>query len=192
LSNASGVDALVLELSVIPETKQARPRPLGTDPQSFRSFYDEALPHVYGYLLHRCGGPVPTAEDLTQETFLAAVAELRKGREIDNPPAWVIGIARHKLLDHYRRQARAERVVTLADDEAVDLPVDGGDGARERTIAALALVPATQRAVIVLRHLDGYSVPEVAGLLGRSVEAVESLLARGRVSFRRAYLEVSA
>jgi DNA-directed RNA polymerase specialized sigma24 family protein len=42
-----------------------------------------------------------------------------------------------------------------------------------------------------LRHLDGLSVPEVAATLERSVEAVESLLARGRVSFRRAYTEVS-
>jgi RNA polymerase sigma-70 factor, ECF subfamily len=154
-------------------------------------FYREVLPQVYGYLLHRCGGSVATAEDLTQETFMAAVAELRKGCEIDNPPAWVIGIARHKLLDHYRRQARAERVVTLDGDDGVNLPGDGGEAARERTVAALALVPAGQRAALVLRHLDGYSVPEVAAVLGRSVEAVESLLARGRVSFRRAYLEVN-
>ena len=192
MSDASGVDSLVLELSAISETKPTRPRPLGPDPDSFRSFYDAMLPQVYGYLLHRCSGSVSTAEDLTQETFLAAVAELRKGREIDNPPAWVIGIARHKLLDHYRRQARVERVVTLDDDEGADLPADRGEAAREQTVAALALVPAAQRAALVLRHLDGYSVPEVAGLLGRSVEAVESLLARGRVSFRRAYLEVSA
>ena len=96
----------------------------------------------------------------------------------------MIGIARHKLLDHYRRQARAERVVTLGDDEGADLPADG------RRAGARACGPAGGG--LVLRHLDGYSVPEVAGLLGRSVEAVESLLARGRVSFRRAYLEVSA
>jgi RNA polymerase sigma-70 factor (ECF subfamily) len=44
-----------------------------------------------------------------------------------------------------------------------------------------------QRAALVLRHLDGYSVPEVAAALGRSVEATESLLARGRRHFRRAY-----
>ncbi len=177
---------------MIPETRPARQRPLGADPESFRSFYDEVLPQVYGYLLHRCGGSAAAAEDLTQETFLAAIAELRKGRKIDNPPAWVIGIARHKLLDHYRRQARTEHIVTLGNDEGADLPADGGEAARERMVAALALVPAAQRAALVLRHLDGYSVPEVAGLLGRSVEAVESLLARGRISFRRAYLEVSA
>jgi len=163
------------------------------NPESFRTFYEETLPTVYGYLLHRCGGSAATAEDLTQETFLAAVAELRKGRAVENPSAWVVGIARHKLLDHYRRQSRSGRVVDLDGGADGDLPSgDGDDTARERTVAALALVPAAQRAALVLRHLDGYSVPEVAGLLGRSVEAVESLLARGRVSFRRAYVEVNA
>jgi RNA polymerase sigma-70 factor (ECF subfamily) len=166
--------------------------PLGSDPGSFRAFYEEALPRVYGYLLQRLGGSAATAEDLTQETFLTVVAEVRKGGEIDAPVAWAIGIARHKLLDHYRRQARRERTVTLDGDERVELPADSGDEAREWTVAALALVPAAQRAALVLRHLDGYSVPEVAAMLGRSVEAVESLLARGRVSLRRAYLEVGA
>ena len=53
---------------------------LGLDPDAFRAFYEEALPRVYGYHLHRVGGCVPVAEDLTQETFLATVSELRKGR----------------------------------------------------------------------------------------------------------------
>ncbi len=61
----------------------------------------------------------------------------------------------------------------------------------ERAVEVLAQLPAAQRAALVLRHLDGLSVPEVARTLERSVEAVESLLARGRVSFRRAYAEVS-
>ena len=46
-----------------------------------------------------------------------------------------------------------------------------------------------QRAALVLRHMEGLSVPELAQVLGRSVEAAESLLSRGRVGFKRAYLE---
>ena len=52
---------------------------LGLDPEKFPAFYEEALPRIYGYFLHRCGGSVPVAEDLTQETFLASVDELKKG-----------------------------------------------------------------------------------------------------------------
>lgn len=154
---------------------------------AFRSFYDEAMPRIYGYFLHRCGGNRFTAEELTQETFLAAVAELKRGTEVDTPIAWVFGIARHKLLDHYRRVERDPgRLVSTRD--VVD-PVAGApeDDARQRALGALAAVPPTQRAALVLRHLDGFSVPEVAAALGRSIEATESLLARGRRHFRRAY-----
>jgi RNA polymerase sigma-70 factor (ECF subfamily) len=173
---------------------QVRSRPaqaaFGLDARSFGRFYDEALPRVYGYFLHRCGGSTSTAEDLTQETFLAAVAELKKERHVVTPTAWIYGIARHKLLDHYRSQERLAR--PLADVSGVDQAegeplIAEGEGAREQAIAALAAVAASQRAALVLCYVDGYSVPEAAQLLGKSVEAVESLLARGRQSFRRAY-----
>jgi RNA polymerase sigma-70 factor, ECF subfamily len=158
------------------------------DGGSFRRFYDEALPLVYGYLVRRCGGSAATAEDLTQETFLAAVAELRKGRRVEAPVPWVLGIARHKLLDHYRRQSRRERTIELDDEHELVSSVPDVD---DVAVAALARVPASQRAALVLRHLDGFSVPECATALGRSIEAVESLLVRGRTSFRRAYAEVN-
>ena len=164
-------------------------KPLGLDEATFRAFYDDALPRVYGYLLHRCGGLVPVAEDLTQETFMAAVRELRRGRRVDAAIPWVYGIARHKLIDHYRRQERRER---LAGGEPVEQCVDASEnGARDDLLEALESLPAAQRAALVLRHADGCSVPEVAEALGRSIEAVESLLARARVGFRRAYGEVS-
>lgn len=178
-----------MEISA-PAVEQA----LDASPASFRAFYEEALPRVYGYFLHRCGGSVPMAEDLTQETFLAAVAELKKGRRVETPIAWVYGIARHKLLDHYRGQEGTGRPLSLAwEAEQVEweLVVTDDPEARERAIAALAAVTATQRAALVLCYLDGFSVAEAARLLDKSVEAVESLLARGRQTFKRAYLEAS-
>ena len=168
---------------------------LDTSPESFRAFYEEALPRIYGYFLHRCGGSEPVAEDLTQETFLAAVTELQKGKRVEAPIAWVYGIARHKLLDHYRRQTRTERELSLAwqaDEIENELLVPDDEEGRERATAALASVAASQRAALVLVYLDGFSVPEAARLLGRSVEAVESLLARGRQAFKRSYLETPA
>jgi len=155
---------------------------LDVDAESFRRFYERALPRVYGYLLHRCGS-VSVAEDLAQETFLAAVTELKRGRGVDAPLPWIFGIARHKLLDHYRREERRAREAAVGVPDAVTLPGET-DG---RALSALAAVPPAQRIALVLRHADGLSVPEVAAALGRSVEAVESLLARGRVGFREAY-----
>jgi RNA polymerase sigma-70 factor, ECF subfamily len=154
------------------------------DPDVFAKLYDETLPQVYGYFLHRCGGRASAAEELTQETFVAAVAELRKGRTIDAPVPWLFGIARHKLLDHYRREGRRRELPHDIDEIGVE---DSDE--RARVLVALRAVPAAQRAALVMRHMEGLSVPELAAVLGRSVEAAESLLARGRVHFKRAYLE---
>jgi RNA polymerase sigma-70 factor, ECF subfamily len=165
---------------------------LGLDAGSFGRFYEQALPRVYGYFVHRCGGSAATAEDLTQDTFLAAVAELKKERRVVTPTPWIYGIARHKLLDHYRRQERQDRpftVTTTLEEPEDELVIEDEQRARDGAVAALAAVAASQRAALVLCYVDGYSVPEAAQLLGKSVEAVESLLARGRQSFKRAYRE---
>jgi len=153
------------------------------DERSFLAFYEDALPRVYGYLLHRCGGSVAVAEDLTQETFLAAVSELKKGHRVERPIPWVYGIARHKLLDHYRRRRR--------DEPTVPPPELDSDDERRRAVSALAAVPPSQRAALVLCYMDGFSAGEIAAALGKSPAAVHSLLERGRAAFRRAYLEGS-
>jgi RNA polymerase sigma-70 factor (ECF subfamily) len=155
---------------------------VGIDPTDFQTFYADALPRVYGYLVRRCTSAA-VAEELTQETFLAAVVELRKGKRPDEPLAWVLGIARHKLVDDYRRTRRDTPVGS--EPAIVEESSDG------RGIAALSAVPHDQRIALVLRHVDGMSVPEIASALGRSVEAAESLLARGRAAFRAAYSEVT-
>ena len=169
----------------------AVPRPTALDdPGCFDAFFEEALPRVYSYLLARSGGEPAVAEDLTQETFLAAVREIKRGREVEKPVPWVMGIARHKLFDFYRAGARHDPVTTLWDDERIEaLPekpeLDPPE--RDRIQRVLMQVPAAQRQALVLRYMDGCSVPDVAEELGRSIHATESLLARGRASFRRAY-----
>jgi RNA polymerase sigma-70 factor (ECF subfamily) len=164
-----------------------------TDPDAFRAFYAEALPCVYGYFFMRCGAEQAIAEDLTQETFMAAVAELNRGRPVTAPLPWIVGIARHKLIDHLRRQRRAGwSLVPWEDALQVVAPMEENELIESgRALAALAAVPSPQREALALRHLDGLSVPEVARALGRSVEATESLLARGRVRFRKEYGERS-
>jgi RNA polymerase sigma-70 factor (ECF subfamily) len=77
--------------------------PVGFDPVVV--IYRRALPQVYGYLLPRCGS-AEVAEDLTAETFMAAVNASRQGSVTEVSVAWLVGVARHKLVDHWRRMAR--------------------------------------------------------------------------------------
>jgi RNA polymerase sigma-70 factor (ECF subfamily) len=156
-----------------------------TDWSDFSRFCREALPAVYSYLFSRCGRSRSVAEDLTQETFLAAVAIAKAGdgRAVSVP--WLIGVARHKLIDHIRRRDRDDRRRRALEQNAV---IGGtSDVARELAFATLDELPPSQRAAMVLHYIDGLPVGDVAAVLGKSVHATESLLARGRESFRRNY-----
>jgi RNA polymerase sigma-70 factor (ECF subfamily) len=152
--------------------------------------YDDALPEVYGYLLGRCGSTT-LAEDLSSETFLAAVDAVQSG----NPPLsvpWLIGIARHKLVDHWRAKAREERKLEAVRSEPTDDELHGKDMWDERLDALLAQqtleeLSPIHRAALVLRYLDDLAVPQVAAELGRSRHATEALISRSRAAFRRTY-----
>jgi len=160
---------------------------VGDPAGEFLALYDQALPHVYGYLVARCGSPA-AAEDLTAETFLAAVVVVRDGDP--HPPGlpWLIGVARHKLVDHWRREGREERRLRMLIDEAprADDPWDAelDAVAARQTLGRLA---PQHRAALTLRYVDDLPVAQVAALLGRSLHATEALLVRARVMFRRAY-----
>ena len=151
--------------------------------------YRQAFPQVYGYLLLRCGSVV-VAEDLTAETFMAAVAATHRGATTEVTVPWLIGVARHKLVDHWRRQDREERSLRLA-GHSVDDVDDPWDAQLDRgaIYAALGRLNGFQRAALTLRYLDGLSVAQVAEHLGRSLHATETLLARARAGLRRVYRE---
>jgi len=165
-------------------SEQAAP----ASPSGLLELYDTSVGDVYGYLLTRCHQR-SVAEDLTAETFLAAVDALRRDRVLTMTAPWLIGVARHKLVDHWRRQSREERSLrAVGDDVRAEDPWDAHlDAVRTRdTLDDLA---PQHRAALTLRYLDDLPVPEVAAHLERSLHATEALLVRARTAFRRAYEE---
>ncbi len=152
--------------------------------------YDDAVGEVFAYLRSRCGGRA-LAEDLTADTFLAAVGQIRRDAVDEVTVAWLIGIARHKLIDEWRRSARrpharplddADLVATVDGDDAWDAVIDQhlvGD--------VMAELGPHHRSALALRYFDGLPVPEVAAHLGRTVDATETLLVRARRRFRAVY-----
>jgi RNA polymerase sigma-70 factor (ECF subfamily) len=160
------------------------------------ALYDRALPDVYGYLYARCRNRAD-AEDVTAEVFMAAVDAVQRGAVAELTVGWLLGVARHKLVDLWRRHEREERRLTaVATDPSVADPLTGHPGSREHDVLdalvardILAGLGAVHRAALTLRYLDGLPVPEVAGVLGRTVHATEALLVRARRAFRAAYQE---
>jgi RNA polymerase sigma-70 factor (ECF subfamily) len=152
------------------------------------ALYDDALPEVFGYLASRCGSDV-VAEDLTSETFLAAADATRRGRVPDLTVAWLIGVARHKLVDHWRRREREDRAFRAVQDPDDDLGIADWDVHFDAMVAQQVLsgLGAHHRSALTLRYLDDLPVRDVAGHLGRTVGATEVLLVRARAAFRSSY-----
>ncbi|MEO7397137.1 MAG: sigma-70 family RNA polymerase sigma factor [Ilumatobacteraceae bacterium] len=155
----------------------------------FRDLYEQAFQEVYSYVASRMSDR-GAAEDVTQEVFVVGARHVARGGDVN--VAWLKTVARNRLVDHWRARARQDRKLALAYSVAPPPVVDGNaPGDAERVAQVLADLNPTYRAALVLRHLDGLSVPEVAGLLGRSVEATEQVLSRARAAFRSAYVGAS-
>ena len=128
------------------------------------------------------------AEDVTQETFLRLWKNAAKWRpQGARIETWLYRVAMNLCLDRLRRtkreapeEAAPERAdPALGADEAME-----ADERRRAVDAALAELPERQREAITLCHYQELSNIEAADILGVSVEAIESLLARGRRALR--------
>lgn len=150
--------------------------------EGFAAFYRTHLPDVYGYLLRLCAGDRALAEDLTQDVWLALVEELRRGRSERADIRWLITVARSRFVDAARRERRREsKLELIRRAQPSDIEPSGSD-----VLDRLDRLLPMHRAVLVLRYVDGLSVPEIATAIGRNLTATNSLLARARSELRRA------
>ena len=154
-------------------------------PGDVADLYDRTVAEVYSYVASRIGDR-GAAEDLTQDVFEAAARRVATGGMVD--VAWLIGVARHKLVDHWRAQARARLTLVSAHAAEQNRRVENSM-AIDPAVAAVVLagLNPTYRAALVLRHVDGLGVAAVADHLGRTVEATEQVLSRARAAFRDSY-----
>ncbi len=144
---------------------------------------------IYPFVRRRLPPDTQTAEDLTQEILLAAWQSLIHFRGEAGLKTWVLGIARHKIEDHYRKRLRE---LTTAEDEAAAEPAfvpemeqQLDDQARELRIAkTLAALPEPYALALLWRYREEKTVREMAELAGKTEKAMERLLARARAKFR--------
>jgi RNA polymerase sigma-70 factor (ECF subfamily) len=191
LSRRMGADEGQMTLERAIESDGNELRLAFADEPAFRAFYDRSMPRVFAYLVSRGGGDRDLAEELTQQTFVAAVAHRHTFDGRSDSLTWLCGIARHKLADHFRHLERDERrqfqLEVRESTFASDSRAWGSADERTAIGAAIARLPVAQRAALLFVDLDDRPVREVARLLGRSERATQSLVTRARANFRRVY-----
>jgi RNA polymerase sigma-70 factor (ECF subfamily) len=157
-----------------------------TEPDPAAEFlfgYEATAPVVFAYLARACSGERALAEDLTQETYSAALRVFCEGKREAITEPYLLTIARNKMIDHFRNRDRESRKLEqLVPPETPDEIADAVDN--EVVRACLRDLPPMQRAVIALRFVDDLPLAEVAQLLDKSTSAVDSLQRRALANLR--------
>ena len=160
---------------------------LAGDERAWRAWYGESFPGLYAYALWRCGGLRQHADEVVQETWLAAVRRLRSFDPARGSFAgWLRAIAANVLRNHFRRERRRAAGHPAAHDAGAE---EERRERAERVAAALAALPERYEAVLRAKYLEGQAVAAIAAATGDTPKAVESLLSRARQAFRDAYLQ---
>jgi len=149
------------------------------------------LPAMLG-LARRILGNAADAEDVAQEAMLRVWTHAPRWQPLAAFRTWLTRVVVNLCLD---RKRRAPWVALEAAGEIEDPAPDAGERAeaaeRERRLAAaIAKLPARQRAAIMLTYGEGMSNAQVAEMLDATVSAVETLLVRGKQNLRRALNDV--
>lgn len=122
------------------------------------------------------------AEDVTQQVFAKLMSAIVHYEEREVPfLAWILRVARNLAIDHIRRQRSVPVEEVYGAEEHCESPrKELMQDIRE----ALSALPDDQREVLVLRHVAGFSPPEIARLTGRSEGSIHGLHHRGRRAMR--------
>ncbi len=160
------------------------------DPARFEALYRKYLAQVYSFAYYELRDH-HEAEDATERTFLAALANLARFEERARPAdgegastfrVWLFQIARNAIAERRRRQRRrpeapleaAENVADPLDLEATAVRHDAATAA----VRAISRLAGDRRRALILRFVDEMTTHEIAGVLGRSEGAVRVLIHR--------------
>ena len=161
------------------------------DQMAYQAILDDQLPSISRFVTRMLGN-ASEAEDITQEVFLRLWTHAaRFDPTASKLTTWLHNIAHNLCIDHFRKQKR------LVDQEP-DLNIEGGDEPDAMLLAkidsnnireAMMKLPERQRSAIIMCHYQGLSNKEAADILDVSVDALESLLARGRKTLRSVLIQ---
>jgi RNA polymerase sigma-70 factor (ECF subfamily) len=152
------------------------------DPQAFEDLYRKYVDRVYVYHLARTTSR-EEAEDLTSQTFLAALEGISGYRKQGSFAAWIFSIARRKLVDHYRRPKNVPLEFAEPTESNLDDEIDLRLSLQQINHAFLNIAPDRVEA-LCLRIFGQLSTAETGQILSKSEGAVRNLVYRALQDIR--------
>lgn len=165
------------------ETLAAQAR---ADANSFAELYRRYVTYVYRYhIIHT--GNVKDAEDLTSQTFMAAMDGIARYRREGTFAAWLMGIARRQMAQFFRRRKTEMPLDEVSNLPAALMPVDLMVSRRisfQQARDGLGRLSSERAEAIILCVFGGLSVADAALTLGKSEASVKMLISRGLQDLR--------
>jgi RNA polymerase sigma-70 factor (ECF subfamily) len=162
---------------------------LGGEERAFTEFFDGHFSRLYRFALPRLGRDADAAEEVVQAALCKAISAMKSWRGEAALFTWLCTFCMHEIGSHYRQAGRRPQALGLIEDGPAMI---AADETRQSEVAML--VHATLDGlrdgygdVLEWKYVLGLSVDEIAGRLGVSPKAAESLLTRARQAFREAY-----
>ena len=152
------------------------------DSQTFEEIYRESYPRLVGQLFVVTTSRTE-AEEVVQEAFARLWAQWSRVREYENIESWVRRVALNFAISRWRRSTRHEQLldVTSTHDDPAESEL--------AVLVALRRLPIKQRSALLLHHVVGLSVDEVANRMSTKPGTVKSWLSRGRTELNNCLRE---
>jgi RNA polymerase sigma-70 factor (ECF subfamily) len=163
------------------------------DDSAFQPFAELVWAKIFNFGMLMCRQR-EDAEEIAQDTVMAAYQKLGELRDPEGVRAWIFRIAKNACLMTRRRSMYEPAIVSL--DTGEDTAMDVADGTAlpdqqilltekmEALKEALVQLPETSREVFLLRHVEGLNTEETAYALGLSEDLVKQRLRRARVAIQ--------
>ena len=175
--------------SIIEKLKQSKP-------VAITALYNTYFDRVYSMVFNRVGKDREVAQDIVQETFLAASKSAGRFNGRSKVYTWLYSIAYRKIVDFYRQRERdIKRNNEAQDNYAVEMAqTQGNEASAAATVESeemnrlvqdtLTGLPVHYREVLLLKYVEEMSVVEIGQIMKRSPKSVEGLLTRARKELR--------
>lgn len=160
------------------------------DPGAVTELYNTYADRIYSLVFHQVGRDHDAAQDIVQETFVAALKSVAKFRNKSKIYTWLCSIANNKVADFYRRQKRQNKYQTKAlepDQIGSDILAPDSVESEERqedARQALSSLPLHYRQVLIFKYVEEMPVLEISKIMERSPKSIEGLLTRARKELR--------
>jgi RNA polymerase sigma-70 factor (ECF subfamily) len=164
---------------------------LQKDRKAMAEFVSLCADTAYPFVRRRLMPRTELVEDLVQEILVASWKNLANFRAAGDLRSWILGIARHKVEDYYRKKIREtdgkaeeSEIAEVATVLEIEARLDS-QSQHAKVQRILADLPEAYGVALLWRYRDDRSLREMAELTGKTEKAIERLLARARESFRR-------